>query len=350
MKSILFLTSGRRAPSSRFRVLQFVPRLRADGFRASVAPCFPDKYLSHYDFRFGGLPLGALLTGAKCVSRLLSILRAPFYDLVFLERELIPHLTPFFERFAAALNPRIHLDFDDAIHLKYGAADPVARVIRLARGISAGNEWLAAYARRHNPRVTVVPTAIDTDRFTPAQLGDVPFVWTGTSSNLRFLAQIAPALRRVAGARLLVICDRPPDDLGIPTEFVPWSESSEVDALRRGRIGIMPLPDTEWSKGKCGFKILQYLACGIPCVASPVGVNPQILEGGECGLLARTEDEWVDSLTRLTRDAKLARKLAERGRKRVEAYSVNAVYPRFRAAIGASGRASRPRSSSPPAN
>lgn len=334
MSSILFLTSGRRAPSSRFRVLQYLSRLRADGFRVAVAPCVPDKYLSHYDFRFGGLPLAALLTGAKCVSRLLSILRSPFHDLAFIEREIIPHLTPFFERFAAAIQPSIHFDFDDAIHLKYGADDPVARVIRLARGVTAGNEWLAEYAMRHNPRVSVVPTAIDADRFTPGNPGDVPLVWTGTSSNLRFLAQIAPALRRVPGAKLLVICDRPPDDLGVPTEFVRWSESSEVDSLRRGRIGIMPLPDTDWSKGKCGFKLLQYLACGIPCVASPVGVNPEILEGGACGLLARTEDEWVESLTRLLRDTALARTLATRGRTRVESnFSVTAVYPRFLAAL-----------------
>lgn len=334
--SILFLTSGRTAPSSRFRVLQFLPRLAADGFRTRVAPCVPNKYLTHYDFRFGGWPLSVLLTTGKIVSRTLSTLRAPFHDLVFIERELLPRITTRFERWAAALNPAIHFDFDDAIHLKYPDApdNPVAQTLRLARGVSAGNEWLAAYARRFSAQVHVVPTAVDTDRFSPGSPGDIPLVWTGTSSNFKFLRRLEPVLKRIPGARMLVISDHHPPDLGIPVEFVRWSEGIEVEALRRGRIGVMPLVDDDWARGKCGFKLLQYMACGIPCVASPVGVNTEILDGGNCGLLARTEDEWVEALQRLGNDPTLAFRLRERALERVRAvYSVQAVYPRFCGAI-----------------
>lgn len=334
MTSILFLTSGPQVPSTRFRVLQFLPRFEADGFRVRVAHCRPQKYLSHYDFRFGGRPLGAALTLAKGASRFLAALRAPGYDVVFLERELLPRTTPLLEEFVRSLNRSIHFDFDDAIHLRYGDApdNPVARVVSMSRSVSAGNEWLASWARRFSERVSVVPTAIDTERFTPGPGGDVPFVWTGTSSNLKYLEQAAPALRRVPGARILVVCDRPPGDLGVPVEYVPWSEGAEVDAIRRGRVGIMPLPDEEWTKGKCGFKLLQYMACGIPCVASPVGVNPEILREG--GLLAPTEDAWVEALARLARDEEAARRMGAAGRRRVEeAYSVRAIYPKLRDAL-----------------
>ena len=278
----------------------------------------------------------AALTLAKIFSRMVSILRAPFHSVVFFERELLPQRGTYLERFASVLNPSIHFDFDDAIHLKYPdrVGNPVARILRLSRGVTAGNEWLAAYARRFNDHVTVVPTAVDTARFTPQGRPDVPLVWTGRSENLRFVEQIAPALRRVPGARLLVICDRPPVDLGIPVEFVPWSPEVEVEALRRGGIGIMPLPDRSWSKGKCGFKLLQYMACGIPCVASPIGVNTEILDGGDCGLLAQTEDDWVEALSRLRKDEAAARELGQRGRERAQAhYSIEAVYPRLRNAL-----------------
>jgi len=334
--SILFLTSGRREPSSRFRVLQFLPCFRREGIRAVVRPCSPNVYRSHRDYPFGGLALQALFTAAKLGSRLAAALEASRHDVVFVERELLPHLTPRLETLVSLRNPAMHLDFDDAIHLRYGegARNPVARVIGMVRTVSAGNEYLAAYARRFNPRVSVIPTAVDTDRYAPAPEGDVPFVWTGSSSTLPYLERLAPALRRVPGARLLVICDRRPRALGIPVEFVPWSERVEVEALRRGRVGLMPLPDTEWARGKCGLKLLQYMACGIPCVGSGVGANPEILEGGQCGMLARTEDDWVEALTRLRGDGALRQRLRAAGRRRVEsAYSVRGVYPRLRDAI-----------------
>lgn len=356
---LLFLTSGRRLPSSRFRIHPFVPRLRADGYACAVLPCLPhadaslERLLGRRLAR--GLGLEPLLTGVKLASRLGALAAAPLADLVVVERELLPSFSPGLELLATRLARAVHVDLDDAIHLYYerthpalaplvdrlqpegAAANPIARALAAAAGVSAGNAGLAAFAREHNPRTRVVETAIDVARFRPGGRPDVPLVWTGSRGTLPYLEALGPALRRVPGARLLVICDAPPPELGVPVRHVRWSPRVEAAAVRRGAVGVMPLPDTPWTRGKCGLKLLQYMASGVACVASPVGVNPELLEGGACGLLAADTEAWVEALTRLLGDPALRLRLAVRARARVEArYSLEAVYPRLRAALAAS--------------
>jgi hypothetical protein len=311
--SILFLTSGRDVPSARFRVRQYLPLLREKA-TAHEAPCRPDKNRTHFDFRFGGRPLGALLFLGKLYSRWMSMLRIPFHDLVYLERELIPSMTPRLELKAIRKAKRSIFDFDDAIHLKRPEA--VAEICRRATVTVVGNETLAAFARAHARRVHVVPTPIDTDRFTPGARDGRTVVWTGSAENLPYLAAVRDRIR----APLRVVCNRKPD---FPCEFVPWTAAGEVEALRTAAVGIMPLPDDPWARGKCGFKLLQYMACGLPCVASPVGVNPEIV--GATGVV--TED-WAGGVEKaLAMDGAGARARAE------AVYSVRAVFPRWWAAI-----------------
>lgn len=311
--SILFLTSGRDVPSARFRVRQYLPLLR-ERAEAHEAPCRPDKNRTHYDYRFGGRPLGALLFLGKLWSRRMAMLRIPFHDLVYLERELIPSMTPRLELKALAKAKRSIFDFDDAIHLKRPEA--VAEICRRATAVVVGNEWLAGFARRHARRVHVVPTPVDTERWTPGTSDGRTVVWTGSAENLPYLSAIRAQIR----APLRVVCNRKPD---FPCEFVPWTAAGEVDALRSAAVGIMPLPDDDWARGKCGFKLLQYMACGLPCVASPVGVNPGIL--ADTGVA--TED-WASGIERaLAMDGGPARKRAE------EVYSVRAVFPLWWSAI-----------------
>ena len=306
---ILFLTSGRDVPSSRFRVRQFFPLLRKHAV-PHEAPCRPSKDLTYHAFRFGGRPWGWALHAAKLFSRYTAMARAPLHDLVYLERELLVPSAPRLERRALAWAKRSIFDFDDAIYLRHPEA--IAEICRRATHVVVGNATLAAWARQHTDRVSVVPTAVDTDRWRPGTRDGRTVVWTGSADNLKHLEAIRPRIR----APLRVVCDRRPS---FDCEFVPWSPASEVEALRTASVGIMPLADSEWTRGKCGFKLLQYMACGLPCVASPVGVNAEIL--GDTGVA--TED-W---------ESGIARAMALDGapaRARVEAlYSVKAVFPRW---------------------
>jgi glycosyltransferase involved in cell wall biosynthesis len=308
--SILFLTSGKNVPSSRFRVEQYLPRLRDEGVKADLAPCVPEKY-AH-----------PALTPAKVLSRIRSILKAPRYDAVYLERELIVHLTPGLEEMLFSLNRKIIFDFDDAIFLRYEnrETNPISTVCSLAKLVIAGNDYLADFANRSADRVVTIPTAIDTDRFRPLKKNRETLLWMGTSSNLPGLNEIP-----LTGRELRVICNEKPD---FPCTYVPWNEEVETDLHG---IGLMPLPDTEWSRGKCGYKLLQYMSCALPTIASPVGVNPEIV--GESGLLAGTPDEWNEAIEKLA-DPKLRKSLGTAGRTRAEEhYSVNALYPKWRDSI-----------------
>jgi len=306
---LLFLTSGRDTPSSRFRVMQFLPLLR-EVARPSVSPCRPQKDLTQRDFAFGGWPLGAMIGLAKLFSRLTAIARGPLHDLVYIERELLIRWTPKLEKLAMAMAPKSIFDFDDAIYLRHPEA--VAAICARATRVVVGNETLAAWARKHTDRVSVIPTAIDTARYVPGARDGKTVVWTGSAENLKYLAAIRSRIRQP----LRVVCDRKPD---FDCEYVPWSPATEVEALRTAAVGVMPLPDDDWARGKCGFKLLQYMACGLPSVASPVGVNAEIV--GETGVVG---EDWEAGIAKaLEMDGAAARSRIE------ERYSVNAVFPRW---------------------
>jgi len=253
---------------------------------------------------------------AKIFSRLTAIARGPLHDLVYIERELLLRWTPAFENLAMKMAPRSIFDFDDAIYLRH--PEKIAAICSRATRVIVGNETLAAFARKHTDRVSIVPTAIDTDRYVPGQRDGKTVVWTGSAENLKYLAAIRPRIRQP----LRVVCNRKPD---FDCEFIPWSPATEVSALRDAAVGIMPLPDEEWTRGKCGFKLLQYMACGLPSVASPVGVNPDII--GDTGVVG---EHWEAAIEKaLSMDGAAARARIQ------ERYSVQAVFPRWWDAIQA---------------
>jgi glycosyltransferase involved in cell wall biosynthesis len=256
------------------------------------------------------------------------------------------------ERLLGRLKVPVIFDFDDAIwtpyvspankylsYLKFFGKPAV--ICRLSRHITVGNRYLAEFARRHNPNVSIIPSTIDTDLYrTDAPIGSgggaVPIIgWTGSHSTVQHLDTLRPALlelRRRRPFRLRVIGTPRYALEGVDVEARSWRSETEVEDLREIDIGVMPLPDNEYVKGKCGMKLLQYMGLGIPTVASHVGANGDIVRDGEDGFLASTESDWVEKLSALLDDAALHARIGAAGRQTVEErFSARVWAPQVRA-------------------
>jgi glycosyltransferase involved in cell wall biosynthesis len=217
------------------------------------------------------------------------------------------------------------------LHRRRGAAQWLAALADL---VVVGNSWLAEIWRAWSPAVEILPTAVDIDRYFVAPLPERATIgWIGTAGNLAYLAAIAPALadvlRRFPATTIAVCSDRPPDLAGLPVHYVPWSSTIEADFLGSITVGVMPLADGPWERGKCSLKMLQYMAAGRPCVVSPVGMNKELLAEGEFGLAASTSDEWREALCGLLADRDAAARMGARGRNVAARYSVAALAPRL---------------------
>jgi glycosyltransferase involved in cell wall biosynthesis len=271
-----------------------------------------------------------------------TLAAAKEFDAVYLFREAALVGPAIFERWIGSRTPVV-FDFDDAIFESYVSPSngylsllkcpgKTAAICRLSSHVIAGNPYLADYARRFNECVTLVPTTIDTDAYRPAATTSqpVPVVgWSGSHSTIQHLRVLDTALQRLAARlpfRLRVIGAADYELKGVEVAATPWSADTEIADLSGIDVGIMPLPDDRWSRGKCGLKALQYMALGIPAVCSPVGVNRDIIAGGENGLLAASEDEWVNALERLLTSATLRQRLGAAGRATVEARYSAAVH------------------------
>jgi glycosyltransferase involved in cell wall biosynthesis len=338
------VVSGRLAASSRFRVMQHVDPLRALGVNVSVRPPRISKYASAPSQLAGGRLTSSLATAAlqaaKLGARLPALARSWRADVTWLEREVLPgHLT---------LEPWLHrpivFDVDDAIWLLSPGHERATRAVsRRATCVLAGNDFLADWFASAAPAVERVWTAIDTERFTPGPARDGRFVvgWTGSGSSLRYLRSISGALARflveAPDARLVVMADAfvplpdvPPDRV----EFVPWSPATEATVIHDFDVGLMPLPGGDWAKGKCAFKMLQYLACAVPAVVSPVGMSAQVLGMADVGLPATGEADWVEALLALYRDRDQARTFGRAGRALAEStFSVQVIAPQLAAVM-----------------
>jgi glycosyltransferase involved in cell wall biosynthesis len=270
----------------------------------------------------------------------------------------------FLERRIARSRARLVFDFDDAIWVpavseankRFGWLKSPARVAEAVRAsalVIAGNRYLASWAEQHSDRVVVVPTTIDTDEYRvaarPSRVEAPPCIgWSGSFSTLAHFETALPVLRRLrqrfgAGVRFKLIGDASYRNAELGIEGLPWRHETELADLADIDIGIMPLPDDEWSRGKCGLKGLQYMALGIPTVMSPVGVNSEIVQDGADGFLPRAEDEWVERLASLVQDAALRARLGLAGRATVEQrYSRRAWRERYCDLLAATARGEAP--------
>jgi glycosyltransferase involved in cell wall biosynthesis len=328
MIRVAAFTSSLNDPSSRFRMRQLFEPLRQLGIEAEEFRPWISKFA----------PASLQLTGLGLLSRACSSVAARKHDVAWLNREFVTGFETM-ERFAGK---RRLLDVDDAIWLEGkgpGRSDFARRIAGRCQGVIAGNECIAEYFRRSTERVWIVPTAVDTQRWTPGErfqtsggrtLQTCTIGWSGTAWNLAYLYGIEGALVRFLDghqhATLLVVSDRPPRFQALQAsrfEFQRWTPETEVAALRRMDVGIMPLPDDEWTRAKCAMKMLCYMAVGLPVVVSPVGVAQEILGRGNVGLAASNAGEWVEALAALYQDRERAAAMGREGRSVVEQhYSV----------------------------
>jgi len=332
----------------RFRIAQFIPSLERAGIHVTLRSLFTPEFF-RLVYRRGHRLRKAVTFANLAVRRLDSLRDVSQFDAVFIYREIFPIGPAFVERLLTLPGrPPVVFDFDDAIFLPsvsdanrfIGALKQpgkVKTIIRLADHVIAGNDYLAAYAQRYNRAVTTIPTCVDTDRFIPraaaAPSGGPPIIgWIGSPTTAIYVSDLAPVLQRVAATDRFVLrisgAGTPIEMPGVQIENVRWSLDDEVRLFNTCDIGVYPLADNEWSRGKCGFKAIQFMACGVPVVASAVGVNREIIQDGVNGFLASNEGEWNEKIRRLLGDAELRRRIAAAGRETIErSYSLRVHAP-----------------------
>lgn len=331
---------GRQAASNRYRLEQYQPGLRSAGIEMHVHSLLGDDYVKT---TFAGARYPAARLAIAYLNRMRDLIGLHRYDAAMLHLELLP-LVPGFMESRLLQVPYIY-DFDDAFFLKHTLKrfSPVRTllknkyvpVIRRAAAVTAGNEYLLEYAKRWNKNSYLLPTVLETGRYVPAPNKD-PRVftvgWVGSPSTAIYLSELFEPLEelgREAAVRFIAVGGRCPAIPGIEVVNLPWSEATEIDVINTFDVGVMPLFDYEWEKGKCGFKLIQYMACGVPAIASPIGVNAHIVAESS-GLLASSSADWLSALQRLYYDGELRANTGAAGRRRVEQhFSLELTVPRL---------------------
>lgn len=343
-----------KSPGQRVRIETWAPYLREAGWQVDFYP-FEDERLHEVLYSAGRAPEKAARLASCYARHVLTALRGPRCDVLFIPREASlvgPALT---ERLAAARSgaPVIY-DLDDPVFVPYRSpmngwfsllkfSRKTHSLFRLSAHVIAINNLIADYARQFNPNVTVVPNCVDTERYRPADAaredgGAVRLVWMGSHSTMPNLATLAGPLRRLQAehrAPLRVVGAGAFDLPGVETEFREWSAETEVESLQDCDVGLVPLPDHPWHPWKFFYKVVQYMAVGLPVVARRMGSNTEIIRDGENGFLVETDEEWQARLRTLVEDAGLRRRMGEEARRTVvESYSLAAQMPRVVSVFG----------------
>jgi glycosyltransferase involved in cell wall biosynthesis len=349
-----------RAPGQRFRIEQWAPFLEELGATVTFE-AFRCKELHSLLCKPGNTRRKAYLAYKALMRRLMLLKQVRNFDLVYIYTEAALIGPALIETLISRKGVPVVFDFDDAIFLHFTYISPVNRYLRLlkfpgktgticglASHVIAGNSYLANYANRFNKNVTIVPSTVDINSYTIENSrppSDPPVIgWTGSFSTVQYLDNLKEVLQQLAQRerfklRVVGVPDYRME--GVEVEALPWNSATEVADLRAIDIGIMPLTDDEWTRGKCGLKALQYMALGIPTVCSPVGVNPRIIRDHENGLLAGSDDQWIDHLTMLLRSPELRERMGKAGRATIESsYSMSihapTVHEIFKSVIGSS--------------
>jgi len=344
MKKVLIITNHYpdRSPGQRFRFEQYFSYLRSNGFQIDVSFLLNEKEDKIFYSKGNYFGKGRIVC-KSLYKRIKDLNRVSQYDLVFVFREAIFLGSAFFEK-RFARKAKLIFDYDDSIWVpNVSAANKLfsvlknstktSSIIKVSNLVFAGNKYLANYASQFSKNVVIIPTTIDTDEYKPAEKktkNQICIGWSGSITTIQHFETKLDALLKIKkkyGNKIYfkVIGDSQYINNELGVKGLPWKKEDELKELSEIDIGIMPLPDSEWAKGKCGLKGLQYMALGIPTIMSPVGVNSEIITDGENGFLADSDEEWVTKLSLLIDSFELRKKLGNAGCKTVEEkYSVHA--------------------------
>ena len=344
--SILIITNHRkgRSPAQRFRFEQYLDFLEANNFQITLSNIINEED-DFYLYKKGKYVKKALIAKKARQIRKRDVIRMNEFDIIFIHREALLTASTYFEREFAKSSAKVVFDFDDAIWLPNVSSGNKAlqmlknpskteEIIGCADMVFAGNEYLTDYASKFCSNVKIIPTTIDTNyhkRKRSNTSDRICIGWTGTETTRKYLEMVKPVFQRLTstyGDKIYfkVICDQPWSADGIELKNEKWNKETEIEQLEEIDIGIMPLSDDQWSRGKCGFKGLQYMAMESATIMSPVGVNTEIVTHGENGFLASSEDEWYEQLSTLIENKELRLQIGRAGRIKIEEkYSVNAT-------------------------
>jgi glycosyltransferase involved in cell wall biosynthesis len=332
LKILFFTRYTRQGASSRLRFYQYIPIYESLGFQCEISPLFDEKYL---DELYGNKSISKTHILWRYLIRFVKLFKTHRYDLLVVEKELFPYLPAFIERILSAVGTRYIVDYDDAIFHNYDLhpnkyircllSNKIAQVMKYSAAVVAGNDYLHAYALKSGATsILIIPTVIDTSLYKlkdSKTASDVVIGWIGSPSTLQYVKLLKPVLEEINNIhpiKLHIIGGKSGVGLGNIEQVLEWTEDGEVEMIRQLDIGIMPLKDELWEYGKCGYKLIQYMGCGIPVVGSPIGVNDQIIQEGVNGFKPTDTTAWKEAFQKLIKNEELRHEMGVAGRMIVE--------------------------------
>lgn len=332
MRIIFFTRYTRLGASSRLRFFQFFPYFNSKGIIVDTSPLFNDQYLSEL---YGKEKISRWNIVKSYFNRIIDLLKVHNYDLVVVEKELFPFFPSIVEVLLSLFRVKYIVDYDDAIFHNYDQhpnkfirhflGNKIGTVMRCSALVVAGNAYLEKYALKSGAKkVVIIPTVIDTYQYKIKEYQKSPEVtigWIGSPSTLKYVEMLKPVLEEIKrrhAIKLHIVGGKAGIGLKDGEEIVEWSEAGEVETIRKFDIGIMPLKDQLWEYGKCGYKLIQYMGCGLPVIGSPIGVNNIIIKEGVNGYKPNNADEWMKALESLIVDQGLRMAMGNEGRRLVE--------------------------------
>ena len=331
MKILVLPRYEPQGASSRYRFYQYIPYLNAQGWDVTVKPLLSNNYIK-YLYDKTPLPVSEIIQGY--FKRIIQILNKNNFDLIWLQQELFPWIPSVFENILVRGSIKIVADYDDAFFHRYDQSkslliksllrNKIDSVMKYADMVLAGNNYLLERAKLSNGNVKLFSTVVDINKFknsNPIKDDFFTIGWIGSPGTAKYLKIIEDALKEVSldkDIRINLIGANKIKINGVSINHIKWDENTEVEEISKFDVGIMPLPDNPWERGKCGFKLIQYLSCNLPVIGSPVGVNRDIIINGVNGFQANSTDEWLKYIRLLKDDKELILKMGKNGRRFVE--------------------------------